>query len=481
VAAVFCGAFILGTAQSARAQAPAAPPAAQQPERKYKDSVEYDLINAVIKDLNPGNPDGQKALADLDTWKQKYPESDFKDNDRLAYYMQAYLAMKPPQPGKALEYAAQLLSKDLKATFPQPVMILQVLFRATLAGAGQLATGDATAEQLANTEKAARALKAFIPTYFAPELKPAGGSDAEWAAARKQLEDPADQTLLAVAYFPFNQALTKKDYKGAEDAYAKAAQAQDSALAAYKLGAAIVSDKDQQKDAEKVARAFFFIARAVVMDPAKGGLPDAATRTTYENYLNKNYKLFHGSDEGLDQLKQLALASPVPPAGFKILTSAEIDNAKEEQFKAKYPELSLWLSMKKMLATPEGDAYFASSMLERAIGGLKGVVVGGKPECNPKEILVAVPEPDQTSAPTAVITLKLEAAIKGKPVAGQEIKFGGGASAFTRDPFMLTLDVDKEATPELKTDPCTPPAAAKKAAPGPGTPKKPGATPPKKK
>jgi hypothetical protein len=213
------------------------------------------------------------------------------------------------------------------------------------------------------------------------------------------------------------------------------------------------------------------------MDPAKGGIADAATRKKYDDYLKSLYKQYHGSEDGLDQLKQVALASPHPPATFKVETGAEIDARHEEEFKAKYPELSLWLSMKKMLATPEGDAYFASSMKETEVKGLKGVVVGGKPECNPKEILMAVPEPDQTGAPTAVIALKLEAAIKGKPVAGQEIKFGGGASAFTRDPFMLTLDVDKDATPDLKTDPCTPPPASKKGAPAPA--KKPGATPPK--
>ena len=84
---------------------------------------------------------------------------------------------------------------------------------------------------------------------------------------------------------------------------------------------------------------------------------------------------------------------------------------------------------------------------------------------------MAAPDPTQQSAPVAEITLRLDATLTGKPVAGSEIQWSGGVpSAFTKVPFMLTMDIEKAktetlegtaASPGLKTEPCTVPAATK--------------------
>ena len=83
---------------------------------------------------------------------------------------------------------------------------------------------------------------------------------------------------------------------------------------------------------------------------------------------------------------------------------------------------------------------------------------------------MSVPEPNQQNAQT-VITLKLDTALTGKPTAG-EIQWEGVPSAFTADPFMLTMDTEKAKIEGLQVTPCTaaPPArpAGKKGA----TPKK---------
>jgi len=91
-------------------------------------------------------------------------------------------------------------------------------------------------------------------------------------------------------------------------------------------------------------------------------------------------------------------------------------------------------------------------------------VIEGKPACRSKELLVAVPVPGQTGAPTAEITLKLDAALTGKPEAG-EIQWEGVPSAFTQTPFMLTMDTEKAKIEGLKTSPCAGPAPARKGAP----------------
>ena len=74
------GAVILtGTAQLAQAQAPPAqaPPApGAPPEKKVKDQGEYDIYNQTLKDV----ANFAALLKDLDTWAQKYPESDYKDD-----------------------------------------------------------------------------------------------------------------------------------------------------------------------------------------------------------------------------------------------------------------------------------------------------------------------------------------------------------------------------------------------------------------
>ena len=84
---------VTGTVQLANAQAP---------EKKVKDQGEYDLFNQTLKDAS--NPAQQ--IKDLDTWTQKYPESDYKD-DRLLYYLQAYNGAN--QPAKVLEVGSGLM------------------------------------------------------------------------------------------------------------------------------------------------------------------------------------------------------------------------------------------------------------------------------------------------------------------------------------------------------------------------------------
>ena len=50
-------------------------------ERKVKDQAEYDLYNNSIKTTDPA-----KRLTFLNEWKEKYPESDFKDVRNLVFW-----------------------------------------------------------------------------------------------------------------------------------------------------------------------------------------------------------------------------------------------------------------------------------------------------------------------------------------------------------------------------------------------------------
>src|SRR5579863_3931219 len=103
---------------------------AQQSQKQFKQG-EFDSYSEVIKDINSAN--FPKAVSDLDLWKRKYPDSDYKD-DREALYVQAYAATS--QPAKALDAAAPLVTGNLSAIFPGPdgqPAILRLLYNASWA------------------------------------------------------------------------------------------------------------------------------------------------------------------------------------------------------------------------------------------------------------------------------------------------------------------------------------------------------------
>jgi len=446
--AALAGMVFAGAVQIAHAQTASA--------KNWKDRAEYDMYVEVGKDIGANN--FTKALTDLDAWKSKYPQTDYA-NQRTVLYAQAYNGAK--QPAKALETASELLDKDLNAAFPTPAEArdaLTLLFTTTVA-IQQIP--DPTPAQIAIGEKAARALLAF-------DRKPEGTDDAAWNSAKPQLQNAAKQGILFTSVVPGNQALAKKDCDTAISVYSKAlTDNPNNAFVAYSLGQAYncARQKDPSKTEEIYPKAIYEFVRAMVIDPSLGGTQDGKKIT---DSITKIYINYHGSEEGLDQLKEQAKAAPLPPAGFAIESATAAANRKQKEFESKYPQLAMWLGIKSQLASPQGEQYFASTMKDAAVPKLKGMVVEGKPACRSKEILVSVPEPEEKGTPQAVISLKLDAALTGKPEPG-EIQFEGVPTAFKPDPFLLTMDTEKAKIEGLKVSPCAAAPAGrggvKKAAP----------------
>jgi hypothetical protein len=467
--AVIGAVVMAGTAQHARAQAAGGQAAAQtaQPQKKVKDQGEYDIYNAVLKDA--GAQTWPKLLQDLDTWAQKYPGSDYKD-DRLYYYIQGYSGAN--QPSKELDIAGQLLARDLKTVFPDPKQVLTVLYM-TCVNVQKAPTP--TAEETAIGEKAAHALMDFVPTYFVAANKPAATSDADWTKTGKDLTTLADGTLRVIAMRPGMELLQKYTASGnkdisfcepAEAALGKALQQfPDAAIIAYNLGRAELCQRAAKP--EKIPVAIYEFARAAVIDSSLGGSTDPKA---VDNYLTTIYTNYHGADDdGLKQLKELAAKAPLPPADYKLESSAEVSRRKEEEFKKTNPQLALWMGIKGQLADTNGDQYFSGSLKDADVKGegsakaLKGTLVEAKPECHSKELVVAI-----SDATHPEVTLQLDAALTGKPDTGVEIQWNGQPTAFTKEPFMLTMDTEKANITGLNLTPCTPPvkkSAPKKAAP----------------
>ena len=424
---------------------------AQAPARNYKDG-EFDIYNAVTIDIS--KKDYTKAIADLDAWKQKYADSDFKD-DRLMLYVTAYSESK--QYGKALDSAAEAIAmpnafSDPKTGAANEVRALFTAVQSLLQGV--TAQQQLTPQQLDNAEKASRRLLEF-------NRKPEGVSDGDFNTLKNQLQAAARQALLTIAILPGDKALARNpaDCETAVASYTKAlGEYPDKSFISYNLGRAYncMAKKDSAHVADWGAKAIFEFVRAAVVDPTLGGTTDAKK---ISDYANNAYNTFHGSTEGLDHLKDQAKAAPLPPDNFKIETATQVAARKEGEFKEKYPQLAMWMGIKGQLADTNGMQYFESTLKNAQVPKLKGTVVEGK--CRAKDILVAVPLPDQQGAPTAEITLKLDAPLTGKPEPG-EIQWEGVPTSFTQSPFMLTMETEKAKIEGLKVSACAGAAPARK-------------------
>jgi hypothetical protein len=394
-----------------------------QSGKNYKNQAEYQAYDTVAKDMAANN--STKALADLDAWQKDYPDSEFKD-DRQLLFVQAYAAAK--QPARAIDAAAGLLSKENW----EPANRIKLLFT-TAISIQQLPSP--TPDELATAERAARQLLAY-------DQKPEGVSADAWLQARKQLQTAAKDALLYIALLPGTQAMQKNDCSTAETAFARAlGDNPDNAHAAYELGRAQLCLYKTQP--EKASPAIYEFARAASLDPAN------------EAFLEKLFEQYHGKDpEGLRQLKEQASKSPLPPAGFKIKSVTEIADEKQAEFEKSNPQLALWMRIKGALADTNGEQYFASNLQGTQVPQLRGVLVEARPSCRPKELLVAIPLPDARQPIQAEVLLKLDKPLSGKPEANAEFHWIGAPTAFTKTPFLLTMDAEVDKLEGLKTSPC---------------------------
>lgn len=416
------GALTLVTAGSALAQE------AAKPAKKVKDQAEWELFDGVTKATEPN-----AKLKLLTTWKEKYPDSDYKD-DRLLLFIQTYA-----QAGKfvdAIHSGKELLALDAKN--------LNAMFFINNLTPVAYAAGNAPAEALDLAQKAANGL-------LAAEM-PAGTKPDDWAKAKKDLDTAAHKTLGWAS-------VQQKNFEKAEEHLAKSLELNPSqGEVSYWLGSALL----QSRKPEKQAPALYHIARAVVLEPAAGGLPDPNTRKQIEAYLAKSYTTLHGSAEGLDQVKATARTNALPPADFTIKTAAQIAAEKEEEFRKSNPALALWMGLKKELSGENGVQFFASTMKDAQVPGgagginqLKGYLISAKPPARSKELVIGVAD-----ANTPEVTLRLETALTGKPVIGSELSFEGVPVEFNKDPFMVTFDQAKISGLSMEA-----PAPARKPAP----------------
>jgi hypothetical protein len=382
-----------------------APVWAQEPQ--YKDQGEYTLYSAILADTNP-----KTKLDKLQEWQTKYATTEFA-KQRKQLFLDTYVKLN--QPKEAVAAAKVILADD-----PKDFTSLYYTMYFTRALAGNNPTPDV----LDQGEKAATAILANIDT------PPPNVTADQWKGARTGVETLAHATLGWVA-------MQRKSWEAAEGEFGKTlALDPASGEVEYFMGTVIANEKNLDKKTAEL----FYLARAASNDGPEA-LPQAGRQQVLD-YVKRDYKNYHGSDDGFNDLLALAKAQATPPGDYHVRTIRELLDEKDKAeaiAAASHPELTLWKTLKTSLTSPDGASYFETGMKGTQVPTLKGKVVRIEPEVKPKTLVLAL---EDGTTPDA--TLKFEAPLAGKVDPGTELSFEGVPQSYTASPFMVVFGVEPD-------------------------------------
>jgi len=280
---------------------------------------------------------------------------------------------------------------------------------------------DHSPEILVQGDKAASAILSYIGT------PPPNVKDEDWAKLRPDVELMAHVNLGFIA-------MQRKKWDGAYAEFQKSLEMRpNNGQVDFWLGFVTGYQK-------RIPAAVAYFARAATYEGT--GAADPATRKQALDFAKRQYKAFHGSDEGFNEELLAQVKKPTRPEDVKIKSAQQIKDEKERAQAEKdkqNPELALWKQLKGTLASAEGASYFSSSMKDALIPTLKGKVVSIQPAVKPKTIVMALED-----GTTADVTLKFEAPLPGKVEPGTELSFEGIPESYSTAPFMVVFSVDKD-------------------------------------
>jgi hypothetical protein len=408
----------LGLGWGLAAQEPK-PEAKAEAKKDWKGQEEYALFQAFQK------ADGKGKIEALDKWKAAFPASDFAD-EREEQYL--FIYQQTGMNRQAFDKAAEILK-----TRPNHFYSLSAIERLVYTLPAPQKPAD-----LDTAEHVSKYLLDNLDTVFAPANKPADVKDADWATYKPAMKNAAQSTLAWVY-------VQRKDHPNAETELTKYLHMDPTqASTSLSLGGDLLAQN--QAHPEKLPLGLYHFAHAASYD-GPNSLQPAARKQTLD-YVTRTYKAYHGSDEGLDKLLAQAKDNPFPPEGFHIESTRDIaikKAAAEEDFGKAHPDLGLWQSAVKGPLTMDGsDAYFEMNMKDTLLpAGANGVmkfrakIVSMTPAVKPKQIVLALEQPNVPD-----VTLQLSTALAGKMEPGEELQFEGIAKAYTKQPFMVTFEVD---------------------------------------
>jgi hypothetical protein len=389
----------------------------------WTDRGEYDLVMGIRAEAS-----AQKRVELLDKWQAGYPKSELRQV-RRELYLAAF---------EALGDGARMLKTAREMLDEQANNLVGVYWCTLLSPEVR----DAPADVLDTGEKAARQLLAGLDVYFAPTGKPAAASDAEWQKRKVAAGLLAHRALGWIAW-------QRSDFAGAEKEF-RLYLDQDANNAEISAWMGMVSGL--QKEPDKQASSLWYLQRAGALR-GESALPDNQRRMV-GTLADQVYSTYHGDNEGLEKLKTMALAGAVPPADFRVETAAAVAARKaDEELTRTNPQLAAWIHMRRQLESADGDKYLAD-LRATPMPRLKGIVMRAQPEDKPAEIVLGMSQPLSEE-----IVLKVSAPFPNAAPAGTEIEFEGTVDSFAKQPFSLTVVVDRE---KVAGWPAPPPARSRK-------------------
>ncbi len=379
------------------AQAPTAEQ--EQQKKQITDPAEY---NAYVAALNEASP--AKKAQMLDEFLTKFPNTVVKE-DALELRMVA-LQQAGQSPEPAAKQLLQLNPNNLRALILMSYFFTQTLNEKDPAFQQKLAEGEQ------NARRGLQQLASFQPANVSP---------ADLEQTKKGAETTFRQALGTAA-------MARKQYDVAQAEFRKAAElSPDDGALFYRIGNAYI----YERPAPKYTEALWAFARSAMLE-GPSALPPAG-RQQVADYLKKIYAQYHGSEEGLEELKQQAKVRPFPAPDFKVKSKAEI--AAESP-----PEVEKmgFVDIREVLAAggPKAD-----QLWERVKGKsftLKGMVVSATPAVRPRTVRVAVLEETANKPNSYDVELALTA--PGTRLAPRTmIQFDGLVNTYTPSPFSLGM------------------------------------------
>ena len=407
-------------AQAAGAQQPAGQ--SGQPQKNWKDRGEYDLYVKITQTQDP-----KQRLELLNTWKDKYPTTDFQAERNQAYIgTLGQIAQSDPSQRQALiDKCEEVLKTDPKN--------FTAAYYVTLMGP-QVGGNSPQPDLVTQVQGAAHVVLDQADTMFSPDKKKAGVSDADWAKAKNQIVALAHNALGWAASASKDSATAENEYKASLEANPD----QGTVSAAY---AKLLIDE------KKYPEGLFEYARAAQYTGPGPSLP-AATRTQLLDYFNKAYKDYHGSADGADQLLNQSKTNALPPGPLNITSQAQLANAEADAMNkriASDPGFKLWYTIKQSLTGDQGDQFFSNSVKDTEIpGGAEGVknftatVISVDPPDRPTKVVLGLEDPTKPDV-TLEFSQPLPSTALDKIKVGQTLDFSGVADSYTKDPYMLTF------------------------------------------
>ncbi|MCX6633410.1 MAG: hypothetical protein NTW28_37925 [Candidatus Solibacter sp.] len=372
---------------------------------KWTDRNEYDLVLNIRAEAAP-----QKRLALLDQWKAKYPKTELQQV-RQELYLSAWQSLGDSP--RMLAIAREMIAGGADN-------LVGLYWCTLLVPEASVVTPDL----LEAGEKAASQLLAGLNTYFAADKKPAATAPEAWQKRRGEVEFLAHRALGWILW-------QRADYAAAEARFVKClVQDPNRAEISAWLGTVMALDRQPGNQVP----ALWHLARATSYRDA-GALPDGQRRQL-GTILERLYATYHGETAGLDQLRIATVAATFPPAGFDIESaSAAALRKQDEELNRTNPQLASWIRLRRRLEAPDGDAYFAASLLNTPLPmRLKGTLLRTTPAGKPKELVLGVGD-----ATAEEVILKLDTAFPNDAEAGTVLGFEGTIEAFTKAPFTLTV------------------------------------------